>query len=231
MFLRRRSNLRASEACHNRTDIMSTKLGFLLELVNQGEKFTYANFASKSQRGYPNAFSADWIVWTHHAEEVADQFRQGSSVSKAIRNGLGGNLIGNDEDEYAQAHGAILNGLRAAARLMGEERTAESVPASDRVVSLNHNAPGYREAVTKLEEIITAVEQANDYPETSEHKEKLIAELSAGRRLLQASTAKVSAVVAVLRPALAWCAEKFASGIVGKSAEVAWNLLKTVLGL
>ena len=36
------------------------------ELIEQGEKFAYDNFASKNPRGFPAAYSEGWLVWAHH---------------------------------------------------------------------------------------------------------------------------------------------------------------------
>ena len=35
------------------------------ELLEQGERFSFDNFALKSARGYPNALSDDWLTCAH----------------------------------------------------------------------------------------------------------------------------------------------------------------------
>jgi hypothetical protein len=86
-----------------------------------------------------------------------------------------------------------------------EERLAETseaeVPASDRVVRLDHNSPKYIGAKEALETLERLLQETNDYPDP-EDKEQKIAEISAARRLLQAVRVRVKAILAVVGAAL-----------------------------
>lgn len=67
------------------------------ELITQGEKFTWDNFTSKSDYGYPNAFSDDWLVWTHHVNQVVTKIGQ-STIANSMARGLGFELLGESEN-------------------------------------------------------------------------------------------------------------------------------------
>lgn len=66
------------------------------------------------------------------------------------------------------------------------------VPASDRVVTLDHNSPDYTNINKALEDAEVAITQSNSFPDPVE-KEQLVAEVSAGRRLLRASQVRLQA--------------------------------------
>jgi len=102
------------------------------------------------------------------------------------------------------------------------------IPATDRVVHLDHNSAAYEQAIEALEETEKVVSSANDY-EDSQDKEQRLAELSATRRLLASTRVRVGAVTAIAGPALAWLAEKFAGGIIGQLASATWKLITNLL--
>jgi hypothetical protein len=117
------------------------------------------------------------------------------------------------------------------------ERTTEpgpdflplAVPAADRTVTLNHNAPDYAEAMRALENVEQVVQQANDYDDPDD-KEQRVAELSAGRRLLKATRVRAEAVLAVLYRALSYLAKKFVDVAIGAAATAALALLGRLTG-
>jgi hypothetical protein len=74
------------------------------------------------------------------------------------------------------------------------EKQAAVVPAADRSVPLNHNSQQYTETVQAAAEVEKAIEEANDFPEVEE-KGRLVAEVSAVRRLLQVARVRVEAIV------------------------------------
>jgi hypothetical protein len=107
---------------------------------------------------------------------------------------------------------------------------ALNVPASDRIVTLDHNSEAYIQATEGLDKLVEALEQVNDYPDAEDKEEKL-AELSAGRRLLRAVKVRYAAIAAVLGPPLVWLSEKFAGGLVGQLSGTVWQALKGLIGL
>jgi hypothetical protein len=118
---------------------LDNQLGEIARLIEQGERFTFDNFALKSRRGYPNALSDDWLYWTHEVDAFVGHLEQGSPATQSIIDGLQVRLLGNGEDRFLEAKGRIINGLRATARI------AENIPAADRTVSLDHNSQSYLE--------------------------------------------------------------------------------------
>ena len=196
---------------------MAEVIAGIPELIERGKKFTYENFSSKSDYGYPNAYSDEWLVWTHSVIGIAAQIGQ-SPIGNSIARGLGIEMIGNDQEKFESAKALIVSGLQAAQRVFGE-----AIPASDRTVSLGHNSPERTQALEKIDELVEAVKQANDLPGTPEEKEQLVAELSAGRKLLEASTIRLAALRATMQPALRWILEKAAGTIVGKIAGGVWD--------
>jgi hypothetical protein len=65
----------------------------LAELVEKGKQFTFQNFASKGSQGYPNAYSDEWLVWTHHINSVIGKFGQ-SPIANSVARGLQIELLG-----------------------------------------------------------------------------------------------------------------------------------------
>jgi hypothetical protein len=105
----------------------------------------------------------------------------------------------------------------------------DAIPAADRYVTLDHNSPTYRNADESLKNALDAVRSSNDYPDL-EDKEQRIAELSAGRALLQSARVRVAAVTAFLLPTLKYLAKKFADVAIGIIATGAIAYLAALLG-
>lgn len=187
------------------------------ELIAQGKDLKWHNFASMSDDDFPNAYSEEWLVWVHRINELLPQIGQ-SPIGKSIGQGLQMDLLGMGEDSFDAAKNLIMNGLMAAQRIFGAP-----IPASDRIVSLGHNSPEQKQALEKVDELISAVQEANDFPGDEETKQQIVAELSAARRILEAAKVRVSALSATLGPPLKWLLEKAAGSITGKAASAAWD--------
>jgi hypothetical protein len=65
-------------------------------------------------------------------------------------------------------------------------------------VSLGHNSPEQQQALEKVDEVISAVQEANDFPGDEDTKQQILAELSAARKILEAAKVRVSALSATL---------------------------------
>ena len=120
-------------------------------------------------------------MWTHEVHCILPKLQK-STIRDSIERGLNTELLGFGENSFQAAKDSILNGLRAADRVFGE-----AIPASDRTVSLGHTSAEQKQALEKIDKLVEAIKQANDLPGTAEDKEQLVAELSAGRKLLEAS--------------------------------------------
>jgi hypothetical protein len=82
-------------------------------------------------------------------------------------------------------------------RFEAELNEPKEVPASDRIVTLNHNSPDYQHLMSALGTLEEALRGTNDYPD-AEERERVVAEVSAGRRLLQSVKVRAVAIAAVL---------------------------------
>ena len=103
------------------------------------------------------------------------------------------------------------------------------VPASDRTVRLDHNSRSYQDAIEAVDRLEELVRRANDYDDAEDKDEKL-AELSAGRRLLQSVRVRVAAVAHVLAAPIRALTTRFATGLVNQAAHDLWDKLTTLLG-
>ncbi len=109
--------------------------------------------------------------------------------------------------------------------------TSLDIPASDRVVKIDHNLPEYREIVEKIDSVTFTAKTNNllksDYPEESEQR---VAELEAGRRLLDAPQANPRLIKELLINALKWFAEKIADGVVSTMIATLMLIIAKFLG-
>jgi hypothetical protein len=113
----------------------------------------------------------------------------------------------------------------------GQESAHEpiEVPASDRIVPLDHNSVSYEEAIRAVDRLEELVRQTNDYDDVEE-KDQVIAELSAGRRLLQAARVRVAAVAQVLAAPIRALMVRFGTGLINQAAHDVWDKLTGLLG-
>ncbi len=98
------------------------------------------------------------------------------------------------------------------------------VPASDRTVSPDHNSADYKNAIEAIEKTEKAIREANDYPDDDDKKQR-IAELEAGRILLEAPRFRSGALIEILLKGLKFLAKKFADKAIGKLADAAIDAL------
>lgn len=130
----------------------------------------------------------------------------------------------------SQIFGPMSRDLRRLIERLGRADGPFAVPAADRVVTLDHNKPEYAETVEALRKVEDAVRETNDYDDLAD-KEQRIAEIKAGRGLLQAARVRVEALVAVLYRGLKYLSKKFADVSIGEAAKYAFALLGKLTGL
>jgi hypothetical protein len=109
------------------------------------------------------------------------------------------------------------------------EREVAAVPASDRIVTLNHNSPEYNHVMRALDTLEEVLRGSNDYPD-AEEKERFIAEVSAAKRLFQSVKVRVGAVAAVLATPVLYLAKQFMGKAVGDAAQVVIDAVTPLLG-
>jgi len=107
------------------------------------------------------------------------------------------------------------------------DQKATSIPASDRIVTLNDNKQAA--ALEAIDMVIDAVRGDNEYGHKApEDKEQRIAELTAGKKLIEAARASISTVDAVLIKTLAYLS---GIGVAVEQITDAMIKVKTLLGL
>jgi len=103
-------------------------------------------------------------------------------------------------------------------------RPQDEIPASDRVVPLDHNSDAYSELMGALDDLTEAFKGFNKFGNEEEGKQ-LQAEVSAGRRLLKAPQVRLGAASAVLGGVLMYILEKFGDTVLGNAAQNALQKL------
>jgi hypothetical protein len=103
------------------------------------------------------------------------------------------------------------------------------IPASDRVVTRDHNSAPAQDALVEeliiLEDFVTKT----NGPIEREEKEQAVAELSAATRLLRSTRFRLAPLLTLLRPVLRFLMEKFAGAAVGLAAKAVWDKLGELL--
>jgi hypothetical protein len=98
------------------------------------------------------------------------------------------------------------------------------------VVPVNHNSAEIRDLEDKLSELLAAVERSNSLRGEPDFDRNL-AELSAGKRLLEADAVRPSALSAVLGPPLKWLGDHVAGTAIGMLVTAAAVLLAAHFGI
>jgi len=114
-------------------------------------------------------------------------------------------------------------------RIAASAEPQDHIPASDRIVRIDHNSQSYNAAIEAVDRLEELIRQANDY-EDLEDKEQRLAEISAGRRLLQAVRVRVAAAAQALAAPIRSLLARFGTGLINQAAHDAWDKLTTLLG-
>ena len=109
------------------------------------------------------------------------------------------------------------------------ESNVGSIPAADRTVTLKHNSAEYQETVEAGAQLERGIIEANDF-ESVEERDRLVAEVSAVRRLLQATRIRVAAVVELLRPLVEQTRAKLKDRLLGMAVAKFIALLGALIG-
>ncbi|MBV1917909.1 MAG: hypothetical protein KUG65_07590 [Sphingomonadaceae bacterium] len=107
------------------------------------------------------------------------------------------------------------------------EDAEQSIPASDRVVDLDHNSPVAVKIGSALDELETRLKEDNDTGElTDDLRAAALEEVSHLKQRWSSAKIRVNSFVASTKSTLSWIGEKAATATVG---ELAKNLLKLIL--
>lgn len=109
---------------------------------------------------------------------------------------------------------------------------SDEVPASDRIVTLNHNQPDYQEAVAALDKMVEAFRDDHRLDnELGHEKGALLKALEAGRELLNDTAVNVRIGTALLVEPLQRLVMKYEKELVGALASTALTLVLKLFGL
>lgn len=110
------------------------------------------------------------------------------------------------------------------------EETNEKVevPASDRIVHLNHNEPELLEITALLQSIELDIRGLNDID--VEIQDRALAELRAANEILKAQTARFELLKTLLFDGLKWLAIKFADNVAGTAILALISLVAAFFG-
>jgi hypothetical protein len=118
-------------------------------------------------------------------------------------------------------------------RYLGRPATTRSeteVPASDRLVRLDHNNPDYQQAIDNLDETLEALRGFNDFLD-EEEKTTHLAEVNAMRRIFDAFAIRPDVIVSLIKNGLKMLADKFVSTAIAKAASAAFAFIGKFLGM
>ncbi len=104
------------------------------------------------------------------------------------------------------------------------------IPASDRLVTINHNSEAYLDLDHSLIRLINLVETSNSYREKdSIDQQQKLAELKALSELLKAPRVSPSKIQILAGAAFGFLIEQFAGAPIGELAQYVWGLVRGVL--
>lgn len=107
-----------------------------------------------------------------------------------------------------------------------DNNSIQEIPASDRYVKLDDNAPNYQEAIDRLEELIDEASKirVNDWPE----KEGIIQSLKSSLEMVKTKYVSRDVILAAVSSAITFILTKFAEAPIVDVANRAWIAVKNL---
>jgi len=102
------------------------------------------------------------------------------------------------------------------------------IPASDRIVTINHNAEEYHIVIKKLGELEVNIKQSNSID--NEEKDRLLAKLNAGGSILKRTSARLWIIAGSLGAVLSYIMILFRDAAAGQIANDILTLLRQFIG-
>lgn len=125
-------------------------------------------------------------------------------------------------DVRQQVFDPMTRDLRRRFAQADEAKASDDIPASDRVVNIDHNGPAFAEAITALDSVAELVRSANDYDDDADREQQL-AELAASKGLVASARVRATAAIELLAKCLQYLMKKFADSAIGFAAGVAFK--------
>ena len=108
-------------------------------------------------------------------------------------------------------------------------KVEDGIPAAGRIVRRDDNSVAYENAIDALQKLEDAVKGLNSYDD-HEEQEQVVAELSAGRRLLQSARVRVTALASVLKWPLTVLIVKLVDTTASGLVQAATDAIKLLIG-
>lgn len=178
--------------------------------------------------------SGEHLIWPDDPERALGikllLFRQFAEDKEDISR-FGFHVIGAGRNVNDNARAVVEQIFEPMARELRRylERELSQAPAADRVVRLDHNSATYHEAIDALEKLERVLREANDYPDP-EDKEQKVAEVSAARRIFQATKVRISVVVSLLAVPVTYLVKTFAGASIGEAATKVIDAITALIG-
>lgn len=240
--------LAKNERLNNSLKSLSTRLNITLQLVKicanrlEGDGYckveTVEEFGEHPVTGSEASYNEDYLELTEAGiAEVeswpAEKYRQTAQRSDLT---IEDYEFESDEAPLRDPLGASLD--QDAAPLGGDHIQAsehndepELAPASDRLVTLDHNSSEYKEATSALDKAIEEFRKDHRLDnELGPEKPALLQTLEAGRRLLDDTKIKADIAITLLVEPLKLVAKRYESELVGALAAGAVTVILALLG-
>ncbi len=188
----------------NPSDRMSLQLSLLTEFYKDSGPLK--RFASLFLRA--NEFTAIRRVITHVFEPLARDLREAVSHTPEPTAPIMSSI---DTSTQPTASTAITT-----ATTYDDLAGADLVPAADRMVTIGHNNPEYIDVVAGVDALISAVAGSNEL--RADDRDRLSAELRAGRELLNLVRVPLGLLRRTLETPVKWILASAMGGIVGNQA-------------
>ncbi len=134
-----------------------------------------------------------------------------------------------NDASHEQVRKLFLPHARELDRYIRRRLEGGAIPGSDRFVPISHNQPIVQEIIAGLENITNQLAGVNDGD--PDEKAMLSGELSAGRRLMQATHVRLRAIAEIVVKPLRWIAKKFVDAGIGEIASAMIALVLTYFNL
>lgn len=91
-------------------------------LIEKGISFTYENFSSKGQYGYPETRTSEWVGWVARVQSVTRKlFGENSPQDKMVDQALRIRVIGNGPDKFDECKNYLLGALNNAVEIIDND--------------------------------------------------------------------------------------------------------------
>ncbi|MFA6113121.1 MAG: nucleotide-binding protein [Sphingomonas sp.] len=96
------------------------------DLIESGNKFTFDNFSTKTERGYVESYTSAWLSWKVRVSgAISALFKSDSAQFKMISAADRINLPGYGQDNFSLAMSHYMGALEAARDLLGDDTFGE----------------------------------------------------------------------------------------------------------